>query len=119
MCSRPRSGPRALALGLLWALLAAPGCTTWHASRLYQHGTASLDAGQPGQAISDLEAAADLVPFASEVQNHLGLAYVAAGRDAEGLHAFQRAVALDCRNDAAQANLAAARAHARALASAP
>jgi len=111
-----RASVVALRFALLWALIAASGCATWHASRLYQRGTASLDAGRPAQAIVDLEAAADLVPFASEVQNHLGLAYVAAGRDGAGLHAFQRAVALDCRNSAAQANLAAARAHAHASA---
>jgi len=39
------------------------------------------------------------------VQNHLGLAYAAAGRDGDALHAFQRAVDLDCDNHAALVNL--------------
>jgi len=94
------------------SLFATSGCATWRASRLYHRGTATLDAGHPERAIADLQAAAKLVPFASEVQNHLGIAYVAAGRDAEGLRAFEQAVALDCRNNAARANLAAARVHA-------
>ena len=53
-------------------------------------------------------------PDASEIQNHLGLAYVEAGREADALRAFQRAVALDCDNQAARQNLRAAEARAGA-----
>ena len=56
------------------------------------------------------------MPHASEVQNHLGAAYAAEGRDAEALAAFERAVALDCDNAAAQQNLRAARAAATSTA---
>lgn len=102
---------RRLALLLtLGAVLVAAGCATVEGARLYHRGTAALDAGDPDLAIQDLEAAANRVPQASEVQNHLGLAYAAAGRDVEALHAFERAVALDCSNQAAQQNLAAAQA---------
>jgi Flp pilus assembly protein TadD len=59
--------------------------------------------------VADLERAAALVPAASEVQNHLGLAYAAAGRDADARAAFERAVELDCENAAAGQNLRAAR----------
>jgi Flp pilus assembly protein TadD len=55
-------------------------------------------------AIRDLEEAAHWVPEASEVQNHLGLAYAEAGRRDDALAAFRRAEALDCANEAATAN---------------
>jgi cytochrome c-type biogenesis protein CcmH/NrfG len=42
-------------------------------------------------------------------RDHLGIAYAAAGRPLDALAAFERAVALDCDNRAAKANLAAAR----------
>lgn len=99
----------ALVLAASAALLCV-GCATLEGARLYRRGTAALDAGQPDRAISDLERAARLVPQASEVQNHLGLAYAAAGRDVEALHAFERSVALDCSNQAAWQNLRATRA---------
>ena len=51
-----------------------------------------------------------MVPEASEVQNHLGIAYQAAGRKNDALAAYERAVALDCDNAAAQHNLEALRA---------
>jgi Flp pilus assembly protein TadD len=94
-------------LGLLWGLLLlfASGCTTFEGARLYSRGTAALEAGRTESAVADLERAAELVPEASEVQNHLGIAYQAAGRDAEAVRAFERAVALDCDNAAAQINL--------------
>ena len=88
----------------------ATGCATWRGARLYQEGTAALDRGELERAVDDLEQAAALVPRASEIQNHLGLAYTAAGRDAEALQAFRRAVALDCDNAAAAHNLASAEA---------
>jgi Flp pilus assembly protein TadD len=90
------------------ALVLAAGCASYEGSRLYGSGTRALDRGDPQRAIADLERAAELVPEASAVQNHLGLAYAAAGRDEEALAAFHRAVELDCNNAAAQANLTAA-----------
>ena len=93
------------------ALLAlATGCASLDASRLYASGTDALERGDPVQAVADLEQAAALWPEASPVQNHLGLAYAQAGRDAEAEAAFRRAVELDCSNDAAQHNLRAAEA---------
>ena len=78
------------------------------AARLYHSGTAALDAGEPERAIADLERAASLAPQASEVQNHLGLAYAAAGRPGDAERAFRRALDLDCDNAAARENLRAA-----------
>jgi len=89
-------------------LAASVGCAPWQGAQLYQSGTDALDRGETAVAIADLERAAELVPEASEVQNHLGLAYQAAGRDAEAREAFERAVALDCDNRAAKENLAVA-----------
>ena len=110
-----RSEPRALlcALGLGLALALLPACTTWQAARLYHHGTAALDAGEPERAIRLLEREAQLRPEVSEIQNHLGLAYQAAGREEEALAAFEHAVALDCSNQPAQENLAVTRARQR------
>jgi Flp pilus assembly protein TadD len=99
---------RAAALALGLALLS--GCATLDGYRHFQLGTAALERGDVMRAVLELELAAALVPARSEVQNHLGIAYAAAGRPADALAAFERAVALDCDNQAAQANLAAARA---------
>ena len=93
----------------LWAAIGVVavglGCSTLEAARLYQTGTHALDRGEFGRAVADLERAAELLPEASEVQNHLGLAYQAAGRPGDAEHAFRRAVALDCDNAAAAENL--------------
>jgi Flp pilus assembly protein TadD len=86
---------------------ALAGCASFEAARLYRSGTAALDKGEPERAVADLERAGTLAPQASEVQNHLGLAYVELGREAEAERAFRRALALDCDNAAAQANLRA------------
>jgi len=88
--------------------LAALGCASYQGARLYQSGTLALDRGDSARAIADLERATELVPEASEVRNHLGLAYASAGRDADALKAFQRAVDIDCENHAAVENLAVA-----------
>ena len=80
-------------LALAVGLLVVPGCATWEGARLFRSGTAALDAGDPARAIRDLEAAALLVPEASEVQNHLGLAYAAAGRDLDALAAYVTSLA--------------------------
>lgn len=108
----PRRGPLAAALAglLLLALLLPAGCASLRGGRLYVSGSEALERGETARAIAELEEAAALVPHASEIQNHLGLAYAAAGRDADALRAFRRAVALDCDNHAAQANLRAAEA---------
>jgi len=103
--TRPLCRPLAPAL-LLLALL--PGCASFEGARLYNSGTDALDRGEPARAAADLERAAELVPEASEVQNHLGLAYAELGRDADAERAFRRAVELDCDNAAARENLRAA-----------
>jgi tetratricopeptide (TPR) repeat protein len=92
---------------LLASLLVA--CATVDATRLFRSGTAALDRGDPVAATRDLEAAAQLLPESSAVHNHLGLAYAAAARHDDALREFERAVAIDCDNRAAQANLASAR----------
>jgi Flp pilus assembly protein TadD len=89
------------------------GCSSFRAARLYQSGTSALDRGDSKQAVVELERAAELLPEASEVQNHLGLAYQAAGRERDAEFAFRRAVALDCGNAAAVENLRVAEARAR------
>jgi Flp pilus assembly protein TadD len=102
--------PRAsrLAAVALAVSLSGAGCATYRGARLYESGTRALDRGETAAAVADLEQAARLVPDASEIQNHLGLAYEAAGRSDDALLAFRRAVALDCDNQAAQQNLRAA-----------
>ncbi len=93
-----------LALGLF---VAGAGCASFEGARLYRSGTQALDRGEPVRAVSDLERAAEQVPQASEVQNHLGLAYAKLGRTADAERAFRRAVDLDCENAAARENLRA------------
>ena len=93
-------------LGLLLLL----GCSTTEGYRHFEAGNGALDRGDAASAVVELERAAALVPERSEVFNHLGLAYAAAGRREDALLAFERAVALDCDNRAATANLRAAQA---------
>jgi Flp pilus assembly protein TadD len=102
-------GIRPFAIGALCALLGA-GCSAIEGARLYRDGTQALERGDGEQAVVALERAAERVPEASEVQNHLGLAYLAVGRRGEALLAFERAVALDCENEAARHNLELVRA---------
>jgi lipoprotein NlpI len=102
--------PRPLLAIVAAGALAAGGCATFEGGKLYDRGTAALDRGDATAAIADLERAAALVPDASEIQNHLGLAYTLAGRHDEALGAFRRAVALDCDNEAAHRNLRTAEA---------
>ena len=94
------------ALGLLLLL----GCSSVEGYRHFQAGSGALDRGDAAVAVVELERAAALAPEQSEIFNHLGLAYAAAGRRADALFAFERAVALDCDNRAAAANLRAAQA---------
>ncbi len=86
------------------------GCASLQGARLYTSGTEALDRGDTARAVAELEQAARLLPEASEVHNHLGLAYAQAGRAGEAKAAFERAVALDCDNHAAAYNLQAAEA---------
>jgi len=94
---------RAIAGALCVPLFA---CSAIEGARLYSDGTRALERGDTETAVRSLERAAERSPDASEVQNHLGIAYLAAGRRDDALHAFERAVALDCDNAAAQRNLA-------------
>jgi Flp pilus assembly protein TadD len=96
---------------VLCAAVLVLGCSSLRAARSYQSGTSALDRGDSRQAIAELERAAELSPEASEVQNHLGLAYQAAGRESDAELAFRRAVALDCGNAAAVENLRVVEAH--------
>jgi Flp pilus assembly protein TadD len=82
------------------------GCSAIEGARLYRDGTQALERGDAERAVRSLEGAAERAPDASEVQNHLGIAYLAAGRRDDALRAFERAVALDCSNAAARRNLA-------------
>jgi Flp pilus assembly protein TadD len=97
---------RLAALGLPLLL----GCSSFEGYRHFQAGTVALDRGDALVAVVELERAAALAPEQSEIFNHLGLAYAAAGRRGDALFAFERAVALDCDNRAAAANLRAAQA---------
>lgn len=80
------------------------GCASLRAAQLYQSGSAALERGDVELSIRELEGAATLAPQASEIQNHLGLAYAAADRHERAQEAFDRAVALDCENEAAELN---------------
>jgi len=107
---------RRLALAGLALLPALPlaGCASFEAMRAFGRGTAALDRGEAALAVAELERAAELAPAASAVQNHLGIAYEAAGRPSDALRAYERAVELDCENEAASRNLGALRAQSAA-----
>jgi len=97
---------------LLFALCAAlAGCADIEARRFYRAGTEALDRGESQRAVAELERAAALAPEISAIQNHLGIAYQDAGRSDDALLAYERAVALDCDNRAAESNLRELRAH--------
>ncbi len=76
------------------------------AARYYAAGSQALDRGDAAVAIAELERAAALMPNASEIQNHLGLAYWSDGREDAARQALGRALELDCDNAAARTNLA-------------
>jgi Flp pilus assembly protein TadD len=101
-------GRRGFAAVALAVVVCLGGCTAFRAARLYQRGSIALESGEVERAVADLERAATLAPHASEIQNHLGLAYAASGREEDALRAFRRAVELDCDNRQALHNLAAA-----------
>jgi len=81
------------------------GCADLEARRFYRAGTEALDRGESQRAVAALERAAAFAPEISAIQNHLGIAYEDAGRSDDALLAYQRAVALDCDNRAAESNL--------------
>ncbi len=120
MLGRTTVGRRCRVAGtLLLAGLLSTGCGSLRAAELYNSGSRALDRGEVAQAIAQLEEAVLVRPGVSEIHNHLGLAYAAAGRSQEALQAFDRAVALDCSNRAARQNQAAARARAESRAAVP
>jgi tetratricopeptide (TPR) repeat protein len=91
---------------VVFALCAAlAGCADLEARRFYRAGTDALDRGDSQRAVIELERAAALAPEISAIQNHLGIAYEDAGRSEDALLAYERAVALDCDNRAAESNL--------------
>lgn len=110
----PRRAMRRTALSLLFALLLAfvlGGCQSeaaraFRGARHYAAGSEALERGASARAVFELSLAAELVPHASEIQNHLGLAYLAEGDVTRARRAFERAVELDCDNAAAAANRA-------------
>jgi Flp pilus assembly protein TadD len=98
--------PNFASAAVVFALCAAvAGCADLEARRFYRAGTDALDRGDSQRAVADLERAAALEPEISAIQNHLGIAYEDAGRSEDALLAYERAVALDCDNRAAEANL--------------
>jgi Flp pilus assembly protein TadD len=78
---------------------------SFQGAKHYLAGSHALDQNQSDRAILELEQAAALIPHASEIQNHLGLAYWSAGFRVPARVAFERALELDCENQAAAANL--------------
>jgi tetratricopeptide (TPR) repeat protein len=100
----------AMLVGALIVSSFAMGCEsspmrTFRGARHYAAGTEALTQNDPDEAIAELEKAAVLIPHASEIQNHLGLAYWTDGRPQAAKIAFEMAVELDCENIAAQTNL--------------
>lgn len=96
---------------LVLVLLLAPsaGCEstlmqTLRGARDYSAGSKALERGDSARAVVLLSQAAALVPRASEIQNHLGLAYWADGDRDRARIAFDRAIELDCDNAAARRN---------------
>jgi Flp pilus assembly protein TadD len=78
----------------------------WRGARHYSAGTEALERGDAQTALEELSEAARLVPHASEVRNHLGLAWWQLGELGRARSAFEQAIALDCDNEAARLNLA-------------
>ncbi len=93
-------------LGIAIALLCGVlGCEGLRGAHLYSEGTQALDRGDTARAIRDLEAASRIAPARSDIFNHLGIAYLEAGKPEAARVAFERAVDLDCTNRAAEENL--------------
>lgn len=100
----------AICVGLLgFSLLLWSGCAegprrALEGARLYSAGTRSLETGDAAKAIIELSRAAELVPYASEIQNHLGMAHWTLGEFEKAESAFDQALVLDCENEAARLN---------------
>ena len=100
-----------MALGLFAVSLAwIPGCRSGPAqaldgARYYLSGSEALERGDPERALVELLRAAELVPQASEIRNHLGIAYWETGDLLRARGSFETALELDCDNAAAEANL--------------
>jgi Tfp pilus assembly protein PilF len=95
-------------IGCVFFLACLFGCSALEGPRLHVQGTEALERGDYAQAREKLSQAAELVEHpraASQVQNHLGLAYLGEGNPELASAAFQQAVELDCRNEEAQHNL--------------
>ncbi len=93
-----------IAVALVLVLGCTVGCASLRGARLYRSGSQALERGELTLAVAQLEEAARLVPQASEIQNHLGLSYLALGRREAARGAFDRALQLDCDNQAARDN---------------
>ena len=94
----------ALAFGVVGVGCESTPMRSIRGARHYAAGTQALTRSDGVLAISELERAADLVPHASEIQNHLGLAYWSDGRMQAAKSAFEKAIELDCENVVALAN---------------
>jgi len=95
-------------IGFVLSLCGLAACTSWEGPRLHVQGTQALERGEYSQARETLSRAAALVEHpaqASQVENHLGLAYLGEGEEGLAVEAFRRAIDLDCRNEAAKHNL--------------
>jgi len=97
-----------LAITLVWGVAACQSgpVRAFQGARHYAVGSDALEHGDGDRAIFELRRAAELVPHASEIQNHLGLAYLSKGEIDQARTAFEVALELDCDNQAAQSNLA-------------
>jgi tetratricopeptide (TPR) repeat protein len=96
----------AISVGVMQAGCESTPVRAFRGARHYTAGTEALERNDDALAIAELEQAAVLVPHASEIQNHLGIAYWSDGRPQSAQVAFEKAIELDCDNDVARANLA-------------
>lgn len=116
LMDRMHRGGMLLGPWLVLLALFAVGCSSlppvraFRAARYYADGTRALERGDAQVAIAELERAVALMPLASEIHNHLGLAYWSDERDDAALRELERAVELDCDNEEARVNLARLRA---------
>ena len=93
-----------LVSGFLGGCQSAP-MRAWQGAQHFSAGDAALEREDPQEAIRELTLAATLVPHASEIQNHLGLAYWKAGDELAAVRAFEAALEIDCDNQPARVNL--------------
>jgi Flp pilus assembly protein TadD len=98
------------AVGVVGLAGVQSGCETTairalRGARHYEAGNDALARNDSARAVEELEQAAALVPHASEIQNHLGLAYWSNGKLDAARSSFERALELNCENQAAEVNL--------------